>query len=81
MFNKALIYNFLFLISFLYCSFNDFTSFPIQESGRIKPLDTYAKNQLIAIYGSSSIKTEESEIQAIEWLLNLITDTENELKR
>ena len=81
MFNKALIYNFLFLISSLYCSFNDFTSFPIQESGRIKPLDTYAKNQLIAIYGSSSIKTEESEIQAIEWLLNLITDTENELKR
>ena len=31
---------------------------PIQEGGRIKPLDTYARNQALAFYGKRKIKHE-----------------------
>ena len=42
---------------------------PIQESGRIKPLDTYARNQALTFYGKRKIKHEE--LSAIDWLLDL----------
>ena len=42
---------------------------PIQEGGRIKPLDTYARNQALAFYGKRNIKHEN--LLAIDWLMNL----------
>ena len=42
---------------------------PIQEQGRIKPLDTYARNQALAFYGKRNIKHEN--LLAIDWLMNL----------
>jgi len=42
---------------------------PIQESGRIKPLDTYARNQALTFYGKRNIKHEG--LSAIDWLLDL----------
>ena len=71
----------LLFFNVLYPSFENFASIPIQESGRIKPLDTYARNQLLLIYGKDEIKEDGIKIEAIEWLLNLLTDTENELNR
>ena len=47
------------------------TDIPIQEGGRIKPLDTYARNQALAFYGKRKIKHEK--LSAIDWLLNLFT--------
>ena len=35
------------------------TDIPIQEGGRIKPLDTYARNQSLAFYGKQKIKQEK----------------------
>ena len=56
-----------------YVAANDFfiTDIPIQEGGRIKPLDTYARNQALAFYGKRKIKHEN--LSAIDWLLNLFT--------
>ncbi len=42
---------------------------PIQEGGRIKPLDTYARNQALAFYGKRNINHEN--LLAIDWLMNL----------
>ena len=48
--------------------------FPIQEGGRIKPLDTFARNQLLAFYGKRSVKHEG--LSAMDWIFNLILDPE-----
>ncbi len=42
---------------------------PIQEGGRIKPLDTYARNQALAFYGKREIK--HANLSAIDWILDL----------
>ena len=53
------------------------TDIPIQEGGRIKPLDTYARNQSLAFYGKRKIKHEN--LSAIDWLLNLFTNPDKGL--
>ena len=55
------------------------TDIPIQEGGRIKPLDTYARNQALAFYGKRKIKHEN--LSAIDWLLNLFTDPDKGLEQ
>ena len=55
--------------SMLYASEFSVNDVPIQESGRIKPLDTYARNQALTFYGKRKIKHEE--LSAIDWLLDL----------
>jgi len=49
-------------------------NFPIQDGGRIKPLDTYARNQLLAFYGKRSLKHEN--LSAIDWIFDLILNPE-----
>lgn len=52
-----------------------FQSLPIQEGGRMKPLDTYARYLLLRLHGMQSIKVEHAalpgvnKLSAIEWLL------------
>ena len=53
----------------LYASQFSVDNIPIQESGRIKPLDTYARNQALAFYGKRKIKHEN--LSAIDWLVDL----------
>ncbi len=48
---------------------------PLQDEGRIKPLDTFARNHLLAFYGKRSIK--ELNMGATDWIINLILDPEN----
>ena len=52
---------------------------PIQEQGRIKPLDTYARNQALAFYGKRKIKHEE--ISAIDWMIDLFIHPEKGLEQ
>ena len=53
---------------------------PIQNGGRIKPLDTYARSQLLSFYGKRSIKHDD--ISAIDWIFDLAIDpTEGERQR
>ena len=48
---------------------------PLQDEGRIKPLDTFARNHLLAFYGKRSIK--ELDMSATDWIINLILNPEN----
>ncbi|MCA1964388.1 MAG: cytochrome c biogenesis protein CcsA [Prosthecobacter sp.] len=52
-----------------------FQSMPIQEGGRIKPLDTYARFLLLRMHGKQSIAVKHEKLpdykklKAIEWLI------------
>ena len=47
---------------------------PVQDRGRIKPFDTFARNHLLTIYGKRSIK--ETEMSATDWLIEIMIDSE-----
>ena len=40
----------------------DHRDIPIHENGRIKPLDTFVRNQLLLIYGKRSIKIGRAHV-------------------
>ncbi len=59
----------IFIISFASITISSNLSFedvPIQEEGRIKPLDTFAKNQLLRIYGKRTLS--DNDISSTDWL-------------
>lgn len=54
-----------------------FAELPIQEGGRVKPIDTYARVLLIRFYGSRTLRLpgeggEDHRISAAEWLLTCL---------
>jgi len=65
----------LFLLPSLQAGEFDVRDIPLQDEGRIKPLDTFARNHLLAFYGKRSIK--EMNLSATDWVLNLILDPQN----
>ena len=81
--------SFTFTLTFLSIIFFDYKglnakdlsekNIPIQEQGRIKPLDTYARNQALAFYGKRKIKHEE--ISAIDWMIDLFIHPEKGLEQ
>ena len=81
--------SFTFALAFLSIIFFDYKglnakdlsekNIPIQEQGRIKPLDTYARNQALAFYGKRKIKHEE--ISAIDWMIDLFIHPEKGLEQ
>jgi ABC-type transport system involved in cytochrome c biogenesis permease subunit len=50
---------------------------PILHEGRIKPLDTFARTQLLAVYGRRSLP----DMSAMEWLIELLFDHERAYDR
>ena len=66
---------FFVTISFQSLSGFEIGDIPLQDEGRIKPLDTFARNHLLAFYGKRSIK--ELDMGATDWIINLILDPEN----
>ncbi|SKB00264.1 ABC-type transport system involved in cytochrome c biogenesis, permease component [Prosthecobacter debontii] len=52
-----------------------FQSLPVQEGGRVKPLDTYARYLLLRLHGKQSISVDHpslpgvTKLKATEWLL------------
>jgi len=62
------------LLPLLYGRNFDERDFPIQDEGRVKPLDTFSRNQLLALYGKRSVKHEK--LSAIDWLFELILNPE-----
>ena len=58
--------------SFGYSDNLSFEDIPIQEEGRIKPLDTFAKNQLLRFYGKRTISYED--ISSVDWLFGVLTN-------
>ncbi len=49
-----------------------FGHLPVLEGGRIKPIDSLARNSLLMLRGKQSIAKDEREISADEWLLDVL---------
>ena len=69
------------LIGFLFPREFDFRDLPVQENGRIKPMDTFVRNQLLAIYGKRTIKSaglpeemKAENLSAIDWFFDISTN-------
>ena len=61
----------------------DHRDIPIHENGRIKPLDTFVRNQLLLIYGKRSIKSNalpdelnSKGLSAIDWFFDIALNPE-----
>ena len=61
-----------------------FGDIPVHENGRIKPLDTFSRNQLLSMYEKRSLKSDAlpgnnniQKMEAVDWLLQLITHPDN----
>ena len=64
----------LILSSLFADNFESFKVMPIQEDGRIKPLDTFARNQLLRFYGKRSTGVE---VSPIDWLFGIAMDDQD----
>jgi ABC-type transport system involved in cytochrome c biogenesis permease subunit len=54
-------------------SLAQFAELPVQDGGRVKPLDTFAQFLLLRINGKRSFTTESGEkLDSLEWLLNVL---------
>ena len=71
---KAIALNFLLLSYIIVSQLLAFEveNIPVQSEGRIKPFDSFARNQLLRFYGKREVK--EHQLKATDWLLDLILD-------
>lgn len=51
-------------------------SVAVQNAGRPKPIDSFARFNLLACYHKSSLKTEDGKLAASQWFAQLILDQE-----
>jgi hypothetical protein len=56
-------------------------SFPVLVNGRIKPLDTIARNSLQIISGKQSFQRIDTKLSAMQWLLEVLYDAPSADKR
>ena len=75
---KYKIFFLIFFLSSLLGKNFTFKELPIQEDGRIKPIDSYARNQLLRFYGKSSLKNDDKKA-AIDWMKDVFSNPENSI--
>ena len=56
--NRYISASILFVFSLLLSSDFNGSEIPVQENGRIKPLDTFARNQLLSMYTKGTLKKD-----------------------
>ena len=68
----------IFLGNILISSDFSFREIPVQENGRIKPLDTFARNQLLSIYSKRTLKSpafpenvDGKQLSTIDWFFDI----------
>ena len=76
-FDRIIIY-FIIGLSFLFSRSFDIKDIPVQENGRIKPLDTFARNHLLAMHGKRTLKSSAlpddfkvNKLSAVDWLIDI----------
>jgi ABC-type transport system involved in cytochrome c biogenesis permease subunit len=47
-----------------------FARLPVLEGGRVKPVDSFARNSLLVIRGTQSLPVDGKTMSAVEWLLD-----------
>ena len=69
----------LWILAPLFQSYNDvdlkrFAELPVLHGGRLKPIDSLARNALLSIHESQRVKTEEGQmLDSMEWFMDVIT--------
>ena len=53
-----------------------FARLPVLEGGRVKPLDSFARNSLLLIRGTQTLPVDGRQVSAVEWLLDALTRPE-----
>lgn len=53
-----------------------FGQLPVLEGGRIKPLDSVARQNLLLFHGKQSLRSESGKVTAMEWLTDVLLDRE-----
>jgi len=76
----------IYILSFglLFGSDFSYNDLPILQSGRIKPLDSFARNHLLQFYGKKQFKSNDEiydNASASDWLFEIFTNPEIELDR
>ena len=76
-----ILYCLVFCIS--YANNFNYRHIPIQEEGRIKPLDSFARNQLLKFNGKTSLtiyqNNQKLTVDAIDWLMPILIQDSNTL--
>ncbi|MDE2509789.1 MAG: hypothetical protein KGL74_01585, partial [Elusimicrobia bacterium] len=49
-----------------------FARLPVLEGGRVKPMDSFARNSLLIIRGTQSLPVEGKSLSAVRWLLDVL---------
>ena len=52
--------------------YDAFGRLPVQKDGRVKPIDTVARNALLVLRGKQTIKKGSTKIPAIQWFLDVV---------
>jgi ABC-type transport system involved in cytochrome c biogenesis permease subunit len=50
----------------------EFSRLPLLEGGRVKPLDSFARNSLLLIRGTQTLTVDGKTMSATEWLLDVL---------
>ena len=73
--------------SFIRCEEFNIKHLPLHENGRVKPLDTFLKNQLLILYGKRTLKSSalpenfnSKKLNADDWFFDLILNPEEASK-
>ena len=53
-----------------------FQTLPVSAHGRTKPIDTVARNNLMILSGKQSIRVDDTNMSAVDWYLELLTNTD-----
>ena len=53
--------------------YESFGRLPVLQDGRIKPIDTVARNSLLLIRGKQTLRHEGSKIEPVVWLLQVLS--------
>ncbi len=56
---------------------NTFGELPVLVGGRLKPMDTVARNSLMIIHGRQTLRKDGKSISAIHWLMNVMMRPED----
>ncbi|MCB4757521.1 MAG: cytochrome c biogenesis protein CcsA, partial [Elusimicrobia bacterium] len=56
---------------------NTFAGLPALHQGRVKPLDSIARSSLLLLSGKQNLKTKETHLSAIEWLMEVLWNGES----
>lgn len=57
-------------------NYHEFSQLPVVNNGRVKPIDSVARQAMIMISGKQSVKINNEKVEPIVWLLDVISRPE-----